>query len=410
MWCGRLKLNIITIGEGDYWKNLLVPSLQQLEREGLLHHIASVDIRQQSHTDDLDHLLRQENQPLSDLLAKFESQSPVVILGHANDWHTRDTVDLLDHGFHVVLEKPYCLDPSELRALNSSLTEHSANLTLAEYYLMMKSIPLLIVAGKVKPDSFYYQKEGVVRVHEGLRPYATNLDAISGKLLELIGRPRLVYADVLEGEGSTGRVEHRGSHVTDLKKGGGMIQDLTSHAVIALFALEDYIGAIDTTFSAGKVLVAHCREYKNWAQEKLQLPEERIGETYAEMEFVTSTGVPVRAAVGKYILKQKNQRRIVIVGDEGQALLDMSSCTLSLSDGDKVPQKILEIPKSPESKYYPVVRTCLEIIAGTSPYTFDATKAAYDAQKLILNIAEKAAAQDKVHLYPAEALPREIFP
>jgi len=392
-----MKTNIITVGTGDYWHNQLLPTLAKLEREGLVHHQASVDItpRTEKETEkenlpSVEHRIRKPGQPLSKILQDLSTEEPVVILGHANEMHTPDAQDLLENGFKVLVEKPYAVNPAQFASLTKLVSTFPGKIALAEYYLMMKAVPLLIAAGFVQPDSFYLQQEGILKSHEGLSRRGWTPQDLLGKLRELIGQPKLFYADVLEGEGSTGRVNHRGISLVDLRKGGGMIHDLASHTFSPVVALEGYLGALNLSQLGRNLQTARCQEYVDWAKEKFSLELEHIGETYAALEGVTSEGVPFVAAMGKYLLNQRNQRRIVIVGDEGQALLDMSRCLLSVSSGDGSFESMLEAPKLPDSKYYPVIRSCLEVLSGNTPYTFDATAVCMETQEIVLQLVDRA--------------------
>jgi len=406
-----MNTNLIMVGVGDYWKGFAKPTLAAMESEGLINLLANVDINPRSLSENYpkEHYVRGINQPLSKLLAEKKELNPVVILGHLNHLHTPDAEDLVRNDFPVLIEKPYSVDREQLELLKRLIAENPTKVALAEYYLTMKAAPLLIASGQIKEDSFYFEKEGIIKTHEGLSSFADNPAALKGKLQEIVGKPKYVYCDLLEGEGSTGRVEHRGIDLADLKKGGGMIHDLGIHAFSPLFALEDYIGEIDVDFSEGEVKTALCQEYKKWAEEHCRLSEERIGESYAEISLVTSTGIPVKAALGKYVLKQKNQRRLIIVGDEGQAMLDMSGCSLYLSQGDGPFKKVLEAPKSSNSKYYPVIRSALESLTGNTPFTFDSTAVALKTQEFNLSLVEKASHLRNRPIYKAEASPKEIF-
>lgn len=387
---------IITIGTGDYWHNLLLPTLKKLEQEGVAHHLVSVDIAPRNEKKEneillsVEHRIRKPEQPLSDLLQDLSSEEPVVVLGHANEMHTPDAEDLVKNGFKVLVEKPYSINHAQFTSLKELIEAFPEKIALAEYYLMMKAVPLLIAAGLVKQDSFYFTHERILKSHEGLTQRGLSLLDLSGKLKELIGEPKFVYADVLEGEGNTGRVDHRGISLVDIRKGGGMIHDLASHTLCPVVALEGYVGKLDSYLLGKSLRIARCKEYVDWAKEKFDLTLENIGETYATLESITSKGVPFNAAMGKYVLNQRNQRRVVIVGDEGQAMLDMSRCVLNVSQGDDNFQMMLESPKLADSKYYPVIRTCLEILSGNTPYTFNATEVCLKTQDLVLNLAERA--------------------
>jgi len=412
--------NIVVVGTGEYGINLLGPTLAMLTREGRTEVIATVDVNERPETPHYttEHMIRSPEQSLSALLAKLRERDPVVILGHSNELHTPDTLDLVAAGYRVLTEKPFATSLDELAQLQKCIDENPGKVALPEYYLMMKSAPVLIVAGLINPLSFYKDKTGVI---ETLGPSALGWGPIHGKLEEMIGKPMAVHVEVLEGEkkqGGTGRVDHRGHHLVDMRKGGGMIHDLGVHAVSIVCALESYLGKPDTELSSGIVRVARCQEYIDMATSKHKIPLEHIGESYAEIDMETSTGIPVYVKVGKYVLDNKNQRRFIIIGDRGILHHDLSACTLSVIQGDNNRGNLLRAPKLPDSKYYPVIRASLELISqehqydGSPPFVgFDATKASLDAQALVLHALNKAYnGRTDVKTYAsASATPKDIF-
>lgn len=408
------RKKIIIVGTGEHYKNILYPSLDIMKKEGSLELLATVgkespaDFKKTKSFRKIEHRIRKGSEKLSSLLSDLKDQDPVVILSHVNELHTSDAHDLVKNGFKVMVEKPYCLNRSQFKIMQNLINRYPDKIGLLEYYLMMKSIPLLILAGKVKKDSFYFKKERLLKIHKGLYSFASNVDELSGRIKEFIGKPKFILVDVLEGEGSVGRLDHRGAFLCDRRKGGGMIQDLAIHALSPLFALEDYIGSIGS-FKKGSVRIAKCKEYIDMAKRKFGLSDKFLGETYAEIEFSTSKGVQIMVSVGKYILNNKNQRRIVIVGSEGRVYLDLSSCTLFISTGENSEIKILEIPKKPICKYYSVLRTTIEALEGYNSFSFNATLIALRAQSFILDIFEKAYFKNnKIGVYEAKALPQNI--
>ncbi|MBZ9577532.1 hypothetical protein KJA13_00630 [Patescibacteria group bacterium] len=409
---GRKK--IIIVGTGEHYKNILSPSLDIMKKEGSFELLTTVskespaDLKKTKSFRKVEHRIRKRSEKLSSLLSDFKNQNPVVILSHINELHTPDAYDLVKNGFKVMIEKPYCLNRSQFEVMRNLINRHPDKIGLLEYYLMMKSIPLLILAGMVKKDSFYFKKEGLLKIHKGLYSFVNNVDELSGRIKEFIGTPKFILVDVLEGEGNVGRLDHRGAFLCDRRKGGGMIQDLGIHALSPLFALEDYIGNIGS-FKKGNMRIAKCKEYVDMAKRKFGLSDKYLGETYAEIEFSTSKGVQVMVSVGKYVLNNKNQRRIVIVGSEGRVYFDLSSCTLFVSTGENSEMKILEIPKKPGCKYYSVLKAALEVLEGHNPFSFNATLAALRTQSFILNILEKAYFKNnKIRVYKAKALPQNI--
>lgn len=376
---------LIIIGAGDYYRTILGPSLEILKNQGIVEVLATVSINENEGIKDTKHLIRHPAEKLSHLLENFQNLNPIVILGHTTELHTDDAEDLVRHGFRVLVEKPYCIDTSQLNTMRTLLRQYPDNIGLMEYYLMMKTIPLFVIAGKIHEDSFYNTEKNILQYFP---PFQSA--TLHGAIKDILGTPRQIYVDLLEGEGPTGVLEHRGSALTDTQKGGGMIQDLGTHALVALFALQDYIGTIDPSFQKGAVRVARCQEYVYSMKKLFSLPEERIAESYAELEFKTSRDVPVFAAVGKYLPANANQRRIIITGSEGRIYLNLSSCTLYGGRGENPEVTMLACPKKADTKYYPVLRAALGVMDHKSPFVFDANKIALDTQQFVLHAAEKS--------------------
>ncbi len=399
--------DIVVVGTGEYGIQLLGPTLARLQREGRVRVAATIDVKERPDSPyytTVPHTLRQQNQDLSDLLsalAHSENEKPAVILGHSNEYHTPDALDLLTHGYPVMVEKPFAVSLAQLGALKSGIEAYPDSVAFLEYYLMMKAAPVLIAAGLIDPLSFYHEKAGVIETRGEIA--GRGWRSIDGKLEEMIGRPLVVYLDILEGEkkyGGTGRVDHRGPHLVDLQIGGGMLQDLGVHGLSILFALEKYLGAIDPLFSDGAVRVARAEEYTTFAKEVHHISDDCIGESYAELAFSTATGVPVSVRVGKYVLDNRNQRRLVIVGDQGTLHHDLSTCQLSITQGDQSRGVLLEAPKTSDSKYYPVIRAGLEILQRNTLYHgFDPTVVALRAQELVLFALDKASLSGDVKIY-----------
>ena len=401
------KEAIIIVGTGDYYRNILSLSLLKLQKEGRVQILATVSRSEKGKIKGIPHLLRAPGTPLHHVLAELKKYQPLVLLGHSNELHTSDASDLVYAGFRVLVEKPYCTSAAQLRAMRTLIRRYPNRVVLVEYYLMMKTLPLLLLGGKIRKNSFYTKKVGVLKYYPSFK-----LNARAHVLNDLIGVPRQIYVDLLEGEGAIGTLKHRGIALTDIKKGGGMIQDLGIHALVPLFALEDYIGTIDPTFRKAIVRSARCLQYLREMKKKFNLPETRIAETYAELEFKTSIGIPVFAALGKYLPKNANQRRIIIIGSEGRLYLDLSSCTLYLSQRENPETAMLTCPKKSATKYYPVLRAALEMLAGNTPFTFDSTKVILNTQQFILNAVAKSqthAAHGGYFTYRQGAAPHAIF-
>jgi len=382
--------SIILVGTGDYYRTIVGPSLALLERRGRLRLVATVSRSADGRVGTIPHRIRGPKEHLSTLLSDLKTKDSVVLLGHSNEQHTTDADDLLSHGWRVMLEKPYCINHTELQRMELLAQKHRHALALLEYYLMMKASPLLMIAGKIHPKSFYHTQPGL------LKSYGPLYDPVGSpstrpNLQSLIGTPRFVLVDVLEGQGLTGTLEHRGIGLTDAKRGGGMLQDLGIHAVSTLFAIEDSIGRIDPSLVSATVHTARARTYIGTMRKKFHLPDARLAETYARIRCQTFSGVPIEITVGKYLPRNHNQRRLVIVGSEGSLTLDLSSCQVYYR-GSSMPEKlVLECPKRAESKYVPVLEAGLAMLEGRNPFMFNATAAVLNAQRFILNAVKKGA-------------------
>ena len=190
--------------------------------------------------------------------------------------------------------------------------------------------------------------------------------------------------DVLEGKGKTGRLDHRGRHYADTRVGIGVILDLGIHALAPLMSLESRIGRLRRE-SLVRLRTAICGRFLRSVQRRYKVPSPFVPETYAELLLQTTTGVRVLISLGKYLPKGENQRRLLLVGSEGVAILDMSSCTLSLGLRDQCPATILKSPKLKDSKYVAVLRCCLEYLQGRSPFKFDEFDICLRANELALH-------------------------
>lgn len=402
---------IVIVGTGDYYHNILAPSLFLLQEEDQLKILATVSTSDTGRIDGIKHYVRKPKEKLSRLLTPLKSEDPIVILGHANELHTVDAQDLLSSGFTVFIEKPYAINKEQFAVVQELVQKFPKRIITLEYYVMMKTIPLLALCGKIRTDSFYFQKEWVMKFHDQLSAFVKTPSEISGRIEEFIGRPKFILVDILEGEGNFGKLEHRGMSLSDTEKGGGMLQDLGLHAVAPLFALESYIGNINESFSKGDVKIARSEEYFDTFKRRFKLVDERIAETYAEMNFCTSKGVPVIVSVGKYLQANRNQRRIIIVGTTGKLYHDLTSNTLYVAKGEGPEKLILECPKNTQPKYYPVLSAALKLLHGNSPFTFHPTTIALRAQQFILNIIEKGRTgrRSRTIFYKTGAKPHEVF-
>ena len=382
--------DIIIVGAGNYWFNLVQPALPKLKSANLVNRITTIDITEQSPIEGTTHFIRQKEQPLSKVLDKIDYENPFVILSHANNLHTSDAVEVMENAKSkpkLLIEKPYSTNNHELTELEELLKNEEGNIGLLEYYLTMKGIPLLIFGGAVKEESFYFTDKSTIKE---LTPNA--LIEQNGKIREMIGQPIHIISETLEGEGSYGTIEHRNLSLVDRTLGGGMIQDLGQHSLTPLMALEDYLGRIDSS-SLKELKVAFCKEYTDFAKSK-GIPEDRIGESYAELKFVSSKKIPVDVCLGKYVEKGNNQRRIIILGTRGTVIYDMTNNILAYQhkDDNKNVKPLLEAEKK-GAKYLAVLRAGIEYIEGRNPFFFNPAKVAFEAQKIILSSLDFSPAQ-----------------
>jgi len=388
----RLSLpseNLVIVGCGEHFQKNVGPTLATMEAVGEVRVTATVDLKSRDPElkflrRPVPHVIRAPGVQLSSCLQEYKVDHPVVLLAHSHDWHASDALDLISAGFRVIVEKPYAITRSDLYLMREVARTHPQSLALAEYYMMMKAAPLLQYAGLLTSGSFYLHDDSYLRsAIEG-----SDVQSFAGAL-DRIGRVRMVYVDVLEGDGETGSFHHRGRQFADNRSGIGVLLDLAIHAIAPVIALESNFGLLPPS---GEVLLdtAVCSEFVKFAEQKYGVPSRFVPETYAELAFSTSTGVLAVVAVGKYVLSSSNQRRLFIVGDEGEAFLDMSSCTLRVAAGDGDSKAFLFSPKEAESKYRAVFRASLAQLNGDSPFTFDARDVALKANEWIFDLHSRA--------------------
>lgn len=402
--------NLIIVGCGDHFRTNVGPSLASLEAGGYAKVIATVDLQPLIEKpaflrNPVPHIIRAQDKSLARSIREYSEADPVVVLAHSHDCHAKDALDLVSEGFRVILEKPYALKASDLSLIRDVMRRTPQRLALAEYYLMMKAAPLLHAAGLLKPDSFYLREPGYLERVDGNGPAPDSLVGV----LDTIGRPRMVYVDLLEGEGLTGRFEHRGRQFADTRVGIGVILDLAIHALAPVAALEGLLGSLPPASSVS-LATAVCDTFVRFASSAYSVPAQCVPETYAELALTTSLGIPLVTTVGKYVIRNENQRRLLIVGDEGEALLDMSDCTLSIARRGKGHTMLLRAPKRSETKYLAVFRACLLALAGGAPYNFDASEVAVRSNEFTLELYSRACEQglDRSQ-YPSGAAPGTIL-
>lgn len=400
--------HIIVVGTGDVFRRFLAPSLEALGAQGLLRVLATVDIKPRQPLEcfsgSVEHKIRASHEPLSSLLGDLKRENPIVILAHDNDLHYQDARDLVEAGFQVMLEKPYVTNREQFDALVRLIAKHPQQIFLMGYYFMRKMSPLFLLSGMIRHDSFYLTTEEVFKS----KGTARGLHAYAGKLIEVVGEPVSLEVTTLEGAGSSGRLDHRGSYIFDTRRGGGMIQDMGIHALLPLFVLEQYLGRVEKPFTAGDVKTAVCRECHHFAKSTYGIPEECVAETYAEIGLRTEKGIPAAVSVGKYTADLPAQKNVVLRGTKGEIDLDMHEHFMELYQGQKLIDRI-ELVTSPGSKYYPVVRAGLDYFAGQSPFTVDFSQKQLEAQELTLAVLEKARQAGPFAMYGSGEQPRNIF-
>lgn len=401
--------NVIAVGTGDVFHRFIAPSLEILELQQLLKVLATVDIKKRASleylSEKIEHRVRVSEEPLSELLADLKPKNPIVLLAHDNDLHYQDAKDLINSGYKVMLEKPYVVNQSELGNLKELISQAPNQIFLMEYYLMRKMSPLLLLAGIIKPGSFYIGSEEVFRERETYR----DLKEYAGKLEDILGDPVSIKIGILESQGDSGKLDHRGAHVFDIRRGGGMLQDMGIHALIPLFALEKYLGKVDKSFIKGSVRLAESKEFYNLAKSKYNLPDNFIGETYAEIEMATEQKIPITISVGKYIADSPTQKDLVLKGTKGKIDLNMHENFMHIYRGNDLIDRI-DLVNTKRNRYYPVIRNGMEYFSGQNPsLSIPSSDIQISSQELILNIIEKSRRDNHIKLYENGEKPSHIF-
>jgi len=388
--------NIVVVGTGDYYVRVLSCVLSQLEEENFANVVATVDIterRRSEYLTDVEHRIRTGGQRLSSLLSDFSEFNPIVFLGHANPFHTPDAIDLVKNGYRVIIQKPYCIDQIQFSDLLSEVQNNASAICMLESCQTWNAVLLAFLAGKIKECVFGLTRDfGHLCCDTHKNPLW-----FWGRIEELIGPPRYIQSNILEGSAEFGRLDHRGSHLIDLQEGGGMIQDLGLHAIAPLLTLEGYLGQITDSNFNGTVRIARCQEYLDMVRNHFQIPKEQIGETYAEIQFATQIGIPITVLVGKYVLG-RNERNIVVVGDQGVLNFDMSHMTASLFTNYTSTQHVLRLQDLPPVQY-PTIKDAINELSGNSVLTFDVSANNLRAQEFILNILKSIRYDQEIPVY-----------
>jgi predicted dehydrogenase len=379
--------NLIVVGCGDHYQSNVAATLAAMQAAGEIAVVATVDRRPFAAPGGTPHIVRRDGQSLAECLQPFGALDPVVFLAHAHEFHAPDARDLVAAGFRVIVEKPYAISPADMAAFRVLVREHPRRVAPVESFAVMRAIPLLYAAGLVEPDTFYTRGPGSLQVPAT----GPTLAEVRGTL-QAIGRPRMVLTDVLEGQGARGRFEHRGVQYADSRVGIGVILDMALHSLGPLHALESVTGVLPPAPEVS-VRTAVCDRLVRHAADAHGVPPRFVPETYAEIELSTATGVPVLVCVGKYVLPQAIQRRLVIVGDQGEAFLDLTTSTLSIGTREGTPRPVLSLPCAGALGYRAVLLACLGMLAGETLYGFDPAEAALRANELCLDLHQRAVEQ-----------------
>merc|ERR1712098_924080 len=116
-----------------YYAKTLAPVLALLQKEGFLNVVVTVDSAERRPCvalAEVDHRRREPEIPLRNLIADLKPLNPMVILSHANLYHATDAADLVQHGFRVILQKPYAINQDELQILENILDHYPQRLAL----------------------------------------------------------------------------------------------------------------------------------------------------------------------------------------------------------------------------------------------------------------------------------------
>jgi len=371
--------NIVVIGTGDYYAKTLAPVLAQLQKEGFLNVVVTIDSVERRPCvalAEVDHRRREPGIPLRNLIADLKPLNPIVILAHANLYHATDAEDLVQHGFRVILQKPYAINQDELQILEHILDHYPQRLALVESYQTWNALLFLFLAGMVKSTVF-----------NSPNSYGRLSASVSndywGQLRSLIGPPRYVQVNILEGSKMFGHLNHRGQHLIDLQQGGGMIQDLAIHALAPLMAVENLIGQIQ---NADCVRIARCQQYLKMVATRFNLPLKQVGETYAEMRFTTTTNVPVVVLVGKYVLG-KDQRNITMVGEFGTMHCNLTNLSVTIILGEEIFSPLtFALQRLPLVHYTTIKEAINELLGQNQILEYSATAVNLRCQSLVLEV------------------------
>lgn len=360
----RSMQQIVVVGAGESHRKNNRPSLAFLERQGIARLAGTIDIEERGGPN---HRVRSSpEQPLEELVP----EGAVVLQSQPNEYRVEDTKRLIEAGFTTLIEKPYCLDTKDVNFFEQAVENLDG--ALLEYGLAYKAIPLLWLAGKTAKG-----------VHEAQGLLATPRSDLYGSLHELLGPIQRVSIRYLEGKGDTGKVDHRGQHLTDTRLGGGMILDLGTHALAPMVALEDCIGALG---EARDLRVARNVDYLDWARAS-GIPAKHVGESLAQFHYETDRGIPVDVVLGKYTPQEANHRKTVIEGECGRMTLDSDTYGLHYVGSEGEFTLALE---TANPRYANVLREGLEELAGSPRMSPGFSETSLQAHRHILTLRDEA--------------------
>ncbi|MEK6927746.1 MAG: hypothetical protein AABX11_04905 [Nanoarchaeota archaeon] len=398
--------NLVIVGVGDLYNRFVEHALKYMVDKKELNVLATIDIKDKP-KDSLDcpHILRKSNEKLSVILAPLKQFNPLVFLGHPNNLHLSDAKDLLSNGFKVLIEKPYAINNQELKELPLLIEKYPEKIVLLDYYLKRKAIPLMILGGIIDKDSFYLNESDIWEKDTSL----SNIKELYSTFDEIIGKPNLVYIGLLEGAEDSAKVEHRGEHIINWEKGGGMIQDLGLHASALLFALEPYIGKIDKTFSNGTVKIAREKGYIVSAQQKYNLSLDKLGETYAEIKLQTDKSADIIIKIGKYLQNNPVEKKMLIKGDKGELNMDFYTNTFSIKSKSSKIKKTYVLNNNKNMRYYPVIQSAIKLFSSNPPLSSNLKNILLSAQELVISINHKAKNLKNIGIYENGQNHHQIF-
>lgn len=111
------RTNWIVVGTGEWYYEAIAPAIKYLEQvQGNSYLVCTIDIKPKDMIKDIfpdrPHLIRKPNQKLSNLLKQHNYHNilcppPVIYIGHRNDLHTPDAIELMKNfKCNIMIPKP----------------------------------------------------------------------------------------------------------------------------------------------------------------------------------------------------------------------------------------------------------------------------------------------------------------